>query len=84
MEQQYLMDSNPVIDFFNGKLTERGKNFIAAINPAIAVITHIELLSNKNIPSNEWEQLQAFIQIATIYQLDDAVAGQNYNTSPAT
>ncbi len=53
MEQQYLIDTNPVIDFFNGKLTEGGKNFIAAIDPAISVITHIELLSNKtSLPMN--------------------------------
>ncbi len=51
MEQKYLIDSNPIIDFFNGKLTVKGKNFITAIDPAISVITYIELLSNKNIPS---------------------------------
>lgn len=76
MERKYLIDSNPVIDFFNGKLTAGGKNFIAAIEPAISVITHIELLSNKNIPSDEWMQLQAFIQIAAIYQLDNPVVEQ--------
>ncbi len=76
MEQQYLIDSNPVIDFFNGKMTAGGKNFIAAIDPAISVITHIELLSNKNIPSHEWAQLLAFIQVAAIYALDSPVAEQ--------
>lgn len=65
-----------VIDFFNGKLNEQGRNFIAAIDPLISVITKIELLSNKNIPSREWEHLQAFIQIATIYTLSDEVAEQ--------
>jgi predicted nucleic acid-binding protein len=76
MERKYLIDSNPVIDFFNGKLTEAGKNLIVAIDPAISVITHIELLSNKNIPLKEWEQIQAFIQVATVYQLDDPVVEQ--------
>ena len=57
MEQKYLIDSNPVIDFFNGKLTAGGKNFIAAIDPVVSVITHTELLDNKNIPWDEWVQL---------------------------
>ena len=32
------------------------------IEPAISVITQIELLSNKNIPQIEWNQLQDFIK----------------------
>ncbi len=76
MEQKYLIDSNPVIDFFNGKLTAGGKNFIAAIDPVVSVITHIELLNNKNIPWDEWVQLLDFIQIATICQLDNAIVEQ--------
>lgn len=70
------MDTNPVIDFFNGKLSENGKNFIASIEPAISVITHIELLSNKNIPQKEWEQLQDFIQVAAIYALESKIVEQ--------
>ncbi len=73
MGKQYLMDSNAVIDFFNSKLNPGGKNFIASVDPRISVITQIELLSNKNMPSTEWEQLQAFIQIATIYTLDHGI-----------
>lgn len=70
------MDSNPVIDFFNGRLPTAGKNFMTSLQPAISVITHIELLSNKNIPKKEWEQLQDFIQIATIFALNEAVVQQ--------
>lgn len=76
MGQQYLMDSNPVIDFFNGRLPTGGKNFMASIEPAISVITHIELLSNKNIPQKEWEQLHDFIQIAVIYALESKIVEQ--------
>lgn len=76
MVEQYLMDTNPVIDFFNGKLSEKGKKFIAAIEPAISVITHIELLSNKNIPPKEWEQIQDFIQVAVIYALESKIVEQ--------
>lgn len=70
------MDTNAVIDFFNGKLSAGGKKIIAAIEPAISVITHIELLSNKNIPAQEWNQLLAFIQVAVIYPLESHIVAQ--------
>ena len=76
MVDQYLMDTNPIIDFFNGKLSENGKNFFASIEPAISVITQIELLSNKNIPQIEWNQLQDFIKIAVIYGLESTIVEQ--------
>ena len=76
MGQQYLMDSNTVINFFNSKLNPKGRNFIASLDPYISVITQIELLSNKNIPSNEWDELQRFIQIATIYKPDSNIVEQ--------
>jgi predicted nucleic acid-binding protein len=76
MVEHYLIDTNPVIDFFNGKLSAEGKKLIAAIEPAISVITHIELLSNKNIPQQEWQQLQGFIQIAVIYSLESSIVAQ--------
>ena len=76
MVEPYLIDINPVIDFFNGKLSAKGKEFIAAIEPSISVITHIELLSNKNIPEKEWYQLQEFIQLAVIYGLESKVVEQ--------
>lgn len=60
MVEQYLLDTNVVIDFLNGRLSAEGKKFITAMEPAISVITHIELLSSKNIPQLEWEQIQAF------------------------
>lgn len=76
MEQQHLMDTNAVIDFFNGRLPAKGKDFMATIEPAISVITHIELLSNKNIPQQEWEQIQRFIQVAAIYALESSIVEQ--------
>lgn len=39
MGQKYLMDTNAVIDFFNGSLPANGKEFISSIDPAISVIT---------------------------------------------
>ena len=39
----YLLDTNTVIDFFNAKLPDNGKNLLLSIEPAISVITFIEL-----------------------------------------
>lgn len=76
MVEKYLMDTNPVIDFFNGRLSTNGKKFIAALEPSISVITQIELLSNKNIPADEWKQINDFIQIAVIYELKKEIVEQ--------
>ncbi|HUZ61493.1 MAG TPA: type II toxin-antitoxin system VapC family toxin [Hanamia sp.] len=76
MVEQYLLDTNPVIDFFNSSLPIAGKNFIAGIEPTISIISYIELLSNKNIPKLEWNQLLDFVQIAVIYDLKKEIVEQ--------
>jgi hypothetical protein len=76
MVAEYLLDTNPVIDFFNGKLPLAGKSFITEIVPSISVISYIELFSNKNIPETEWNQLVGFIQIAEIYDLTKEIVAQ--------
>ena len=67
MGQKYLMDTNAVIDFFNGALPVNGKKIISTIEPAISVITQIELFCSNNINTIELAQLQKFVSIATIY-----------------
>jgi predicted nucleic acid-binding protein len=50
MEQQYLIDSNVVIDYLSGKLPETGKqllNHLINIVPNLSVITKIEVLGFK-------------------------------------
>lgn len=76
MVEEYLMDTNPIIDFFNGRLPTSGKNFMTEIEPAISVISHIELLSNKNIPPEEWKQILDFVEIALIYTLTNEVVNK--------
>lgn len=44
MVELYLLDTNPVIDFFNGKLPEKGKKLISEIEPVISVITYIVII----------------------------------------
>ena len=73
MEQRFLIDTNPVIDFFNGKLSKEGKEFLSLLEPIISIITQIELLSNKKLPSYELTQLQNFTAVAIILNLDERV-----------
>ena len=72
----YLLDTNPVIDFFNKKLPQEGKNLITNIEPAISVITYIELFSNKNISKQETKHLLDFIKVAVIYELRKEIVEQ--------
>lgn len=71
MGQKYLMDSNAVIDFFIGSLPLNGKQLISSIEPAISVITQIELFCSNNINPQELLQLQKFESIAIIYNTID-------------
>lgn len=72
----YLLDTNPVIDFFNKRLPQEGKDLISNIEPAISVITYIELFSNKNISKQETKHLLDFIKIAVIYELRKEIVEQ--------
>lgn len=73
MVGMYLLDTNPVIDFFNRKLSEEGKKLISEIEPVISVITYIELFSNNNISEEEKEKLSEFVKIAVIYDLSKEI-----------
>ena len=74
MGQEYLIDSNAIIDFFNGSLPVAGRKFLSEIKPVISVITRIEIFGSKHITSQEYKKLKQFIEIATIYPVDEAVA----------
>ena len=76
MVDLYLLDTNPVIDFFNKKLPQESKNLIANIEPAISVITYIELFSNKNISKEEFKHFSEFIKISLIYELRKEIVEQ--------
>ncbi len=63
----YLPDTNAVIDFCNSKLPLNAKNVLSAHEPAISVITHIELFASPKISDKERLQLEQFVQIAIVY-----------------
>jgi predicted nucleic acid-binding protein len=69
MGQGYLMDTNVIIDLLIGKLPSASKKKLSQIEPAISVITHIELFSSNRIQDHELLQLNAFIKAATIFDI---------------
>ncbi|WP_285009777.1 type II toxin-antitoxin system VapC family toxin [Pedobacter faecalis] len=74
MGKRYLIDSNAVIDFFNGKMPPEGRALMTGIEPIISVITQIELFSGNSTPEAEIRALQKFVDVATIYPLSEVVA----------
>jgi predicted nucleic acid-binding protein len=64
----YLLDTNTIIDFCNAKLPENGKQLLLSIEqPAISVISRIELFSSIKIPQREIILLEQFVQISKMY-----------------
>lgn len=73
MEQRYLIDSNVIIDFFNGKLPENGKMFLQKILPEISIITNIELFATKHISESEKNQLEKFVKITKVHDVNSFI-----------
>lgn len=63
----YLLDTNAVIDFCNYKLPTNANTLLSSIEPAISVITRIELFASSKITQKEKITLEGFIEIATVY-----------------
>jgi hypothetical protein len=58
MGKRYLVDSNVIIDFCNGKLPTEGKNLLLNINPEISIVTHIEIFATIEISEEEFHSLK--------------------------
>lgn len=75
MGKEYLIDSNAIIDFCNGKLPEGGRNFFFSIEePVISIITYIEVLGFSNIEEDEEDKLKEFVSISRTLSLNTRVA----------
>lgn len=75
MGKEYLIDSNAIIDFCNGKLPDGGRNLLFSIEqPVISIITHIEVLGFSNIDEAEEDKLRDFVSISRILSLNTQVA----------
>ena len=70
MGKRYLIDSNVIIDFCNGKLSINGRTFLENIEPEISIITNIELFATKNISEQEYALLNKFVAITTIHPVN--------------
>ena len=57
----YLLDTNTVIDFCNAKLPVDAKKLLTGIEPAISVITRIELFASTKIEEKEKPTLESFV-----------------------
>src|SRR6185503_2401400 len=64
----YLLDTNTVIYFCNSKLPEKSREFLFGIDPAISVITNIELFESAKIPVKEQLILEGFVSMCTVYR----------------
>jgi hypothetical protein len=75
MGKEYLIDSNAVIDFCNGKLPGKGRDFLFSVEePIISIITYIEILGFTNTQTDEQCKLSDFVSIARVISLDMQVA----------
>ena len=75
MESGYLIDSNAIIDFCNGKLPAKGRELMFSIEqPNISIITHIEIFGLSDIGEKEEKALKDFIAISSVYPVGMEVA----------
>lgn len=75
MEQQYLIDSNAVIDYLGSKFTDSGMSFMNNIinaSPNVSVITRIEVLGF-NGPKEYQNLLVNFINDINVLDLSDTI-----------
>jgi len=78
MGQQYIIDSNALIDYLSGKLHKNGMSFMnQVINdiPNLSVITKIEVLGYKTTPK-AYRLLTEFVEDSVVFELSDDVVKQ--------
>ncbi len=73
MEQGYLIDTNVIIDNFGNKLPEKAKVFLNRFDPVVSAVTKIEVLGWRNATKEQLNPLYAFMKIATVLPIDEAV-----------
>ncbi|MEI7979905.1 MAG: type II toxin-antitoxin system VapC family toxin [Bacteroidota bacterium] len=74
--QKYLIDSNTVIDYLNGKLPFNGNSFVNSIvdeEPKISVITKIEVLGFNLQSGEDYQIVVDFINDNMVYNLDESI-----------
>ena len=78
MEQQYLVDSNTIIDYVGNKMPDKSLLILDGYfdnNFSLSIISKIEVLGF-NDSSDELKQLVDFIDLANIIYVDDVIANK--------
>ncbi len=76
MEQQYLADSNTIIDYISNKMHDKASLILDGYfndNLTISIISKIEVLGF-NGEDDELKRLADFIDLATVIFVDNAIA----------
>jgi len=73
MGQEYLIDTNTVIDYFAQQLPPNAVSLIDNIIPHISVINRIELLGWPNATTADIAILTSFIDDCVVFELDEDV-----------
>jgi predicted nucleic acid-binding protein len=77
--QQYLIDTNVIIDFLGSKLSEPAMDFMSEVvdfTPIVSIITKIEVLGFSTSEENT-RLLTNFMDDATVLDLTEDVANQS-------
>jgi predicted nucleic acid-binding protein len=78
MEQQYLVDSNTIIDYVGNKMPDKSLLLLDGYfndNFSLSIISKIEVLGF-NDSSDELKRLADFIDLASIIYVDDVIANK--------
>lgn len=73
MGQEYLIDTNVVIDYLDNKLPDKANRLIDSLSINISVITRIELLSWSGADGNQTDVLETFINDSQTFSLDEPI-----------
>ena len=73
MGKEYLVDTNVVIDFFNGSLPETARQILVDSYMAISFITQIEFLGTNKINDLERKMFEDFMTVVPVFKIDDLI-----------
>ncbi|MBI2966358.1 MAG: type II toxin-antitoxin system VapC family toxin [Bacteroidetes bacterium] len=73
MGEEYLIDTNAVVDYLGKRLPPRGESFLDKLPPVISVITRIELLGWYKITPKQTGKLMSFVSNAIIHNLSEPI-----------
>ena len=76
MGQEYLIDTNVIIDYLGNRLSTNGTSLIDSLSPVISIITKIELLGWYGATSKQIARLLPFVNDASIYFLNEPIVEQ--------